>query len=514
MAGYERTRKGIRNSFVAVAVQFVSLLVGFFSRKIFLDYLGTEVLGLNTTATSLLSFLNLAEMGIETAIASTLYRPLFEKDEVSIREIIAIQGWFYRRVALFIIIGSLALMPFFPMIFTKMQLPMWYAYASYLVLLFSSMLGYFVNYKQVILTADQQDYKFQMSYRLTMIVKVVFQMLSVRYLDHPYVWWLVFEAVFAILAAVRLNSAVYQNYPFLKEKCRVDRVLIVRYPQILTKIKQLFVHRMGYYLTGQSIPIFIYAFASLSTVALYGNYMVLVNSIQAVLLALFSSVTASVGNMIAEDDKNLIVKVFRELFSARFAIVVFCCFCLYFLTEPFISLWLGPEYILDRRTLILIIIIFFISNIRTVVDVFINAFGIFKDIWCPIAEAVVFVVSAILLGRVYGLDGVLWAQVIELTLLVILWKPYFLFRNGMGNNPLKYFLLFVKLLMISAALFALVYFLLDKFTVTDPYGGMWPFVLYSVVLAAGFLLLVGCIFLLAEKGTRNFLSRVFKILGR
>ena len=44
--GYSRTWNSIRNSTVAVLLQFISLLVGFFSRKIFLDYLGTEVLGL------------------------------------------------------------------------------------------------------------------------------------------------------------------------------------------------------------------------------------------------------------------------------------------------------------------------------------------------------------------------------------------------------------------------------------------------------------------------------------
>ena len=59
--GYTRTKNSIRNSTVAILLQFISLLVGFFSRKIFLDYLGTEVLGLNSTAASLLGFLNIAE---------------------------------------------------------------------------------------------------------------------------------------------------------------------------------------------------------------------------------------------------------------------------------------------------------------------------------------------------------------------------------------------------------------------------------------------------------------------
>ena len=91
---------------MALLLQFVSLLVGFFSRKIFLDYLGTEILGLNSTASSLLGFLNIAELGIGTAISVTLYKPIFQKDRETIKEVVALQGWLYKRVAGFIIAGS------------------------------------------------------------------------------------------------------------------------------------------------------------------------------------------------------------------------------------------------------------------------------------------------------------------------------------------------------------------------------------------------------------------------
>ena len=61
---YERTSKSLKNSQVAIVIQILSLIVGFISRKIFLDFLGTEILGLNTTATSILNFLNIAELDV------------------------------------------------------------------------------------------------------------------------------------------------------------------------------------------------------------------------------------------------------------------------------------------------------------------------------------------------------------------------------------------------------------------------------------------------------------------
>ena len=170
-----RTSKSIKNSLVALAFYFINLVLQFFSRKVFLDYLGAEILGLNTTATNLLQFLNLAELGIGSAIACTLYK----------------QVWLYRRIAWIVIVGSLVLMAFFPWIFAKMPLPLWYAYASFGVLLVSALLSYFVNYKQIVLSADQKEYKIQYSYKASMLIKTLCQILAIRYLRDGYVWWLV-----------------------------------------------------------------------------------------------------------------------------------------------------------------------------------------------------------------------------------------------------------------------------------------------------------------------------------
>lgn len=173
-----RTSKSIKNSSVALVFYFINLILQFFSRKIFLDYLGAEVLGLNTTATNLLQFLNLAELGVGAAIACTLYKPLAEKDTDTINEIVSLQGWLYRRIAWIVIAGSVVLMAFFPWIFAKMPLPLWYAYASFGVLLVSGLLSYFVNYKQIVLSADQQEYKIQYSYKASMLAKLLLLILE------------------------------------------------------------------------------------------------------------------------------------------------------------------------------------------------------------------------------------------------------------------------------------------------------------------------------------------------
>ena len=106
-----RTAKSLKNSVVALLFYFINLGLQFFSRKIFLEHLGAEVLGLNTTATNLLQFLNLAELGVGAAIGYSLYKPLAEKNRQQINEIVSVQGYLYYKIGLFV--GGIAVLLMF-----------------------------------------------------------------------------------------------------------------------------------------------------------------------------------------------------------------------------------------------------------------------------------------------------------------------------------------------------------------------------------------------------------------
>ena len=90
-----RVGKSLLNARVNLIFYFLSLLLAFFSRKIFLDHLGTEFIGLTTTLQNLLGFLNLADLGIGASIGYVLYKPLFDKDEKKLNEIISVLGYLY-----------------------------------------------------------------------------------------------------------------------------------------------------------------------------------------------------------------------------------------------------------------------------------------------------------------------------------------------------------------------------------------------------------------------------------
>lgn len=506
MNAESRTAKSIKNSIVALAFYFINLILQFFSRKIFLECLGTEILGLNTTATNLLQFLNLAELGIGSAIACTLYKPILEKDTQTINEILSLQGWMYRHIALVVGSGALILMAFFPLIFAKMPLPLWYAYASFSALLVSALLSYFVNYKQVALSADQKDYKIQYSYKLTLLVKIFFQIFAVKYLNNGYVWWLILEVCFAVIASWLLSRTINKTYPYLKTEVGQGSCLRKKYPDIIVKIKQLFFHKIATYVLSQTSTIIIYAYTSLTLVALYGNYMLIILGVTSLMAATFNSMNAGVGNLVAQDNKFQILKVFNELFSLRFWLSCSICFGVYTLTPAFITLWIGDQYIMDNIILLLMVVILYINLSRSTVDSYLNAYGLFRDVWAPIVEASINIGMSILLGHFWGIKGILTGVLISLIIIVLGWKPYFLFRCGLKSplwNYIKMYAIHLCALAISIVLSVWIIGVLPM----DPSHSIWSFIECAISYLGVFSLLLLSLLLLLSQGIKNSVYR-------
>ena len=217
-------------------------------------------------------------------------------------------------------------------------------------------------------------------------------------------------------------------------------------------------------------------------------------------------------NMIAEGDRQLILKVFKELFSSRFLAVMVCSICMWLLADPFITVWLGADYLLDRTTLLLIIVIFFLGAMRAVVDTFINSYGLFQDIWSPVAEAILNLGFSIGLGYFYGLHGILTGVIISQLIIIFTWKPYFLFTRGMKEPIWIYVVLYLKHLLAGAVCFFAVRALCGLIPI-DPSSGVWHFLLYALIVFIFCSLILGALLYAMEYGMRSFVRRMLTISG-
>ena len=367
-----------------------------------------------------------------------------------------------------------------------------------------------MNYRQIVLSADQKEYRITLSVQGVKVIKVILQLLAIRYLSYGYVWWMALEVIMAFITSYVLDWNIRKEYPWLKASPRQGAVLRKQYPDIITKTKQLFFHKIAGFVLTQTSPLIIYAYASLSLVAIYGNYMLIVVGVTMLVNALLNSISAGVGNLVVEGDKKKIKSVFWELTILRMWLASVICFGMYVLGHPFITLWVGSEYILPQSAYVILILITFIGLSRTN-DAFISAYGLFQDIWAPVAEALLNLGLSILLGYYYGLTGILSGVLISLLVIVYSWKPYFLYKKGFHDHITEYVCHYVKYLSMLLLACVASNYVLEHFVrlecqsyVQWSFSGMKAMAVYVFI---SLLLLCGM-----DKSTRNFVKRFCRIV--
>lgn len=506
-----RVKKTLLNARVNLIFYFLTLALSFFSRKIFLDCLGANFVGLTGTLQNLLGFLNLAELGIGSAIGYLLYKPLFEHDQQKINEIISVMGYLYRWIGIIILAAGIILSFFLPLIFpdsdTGFSLPL--IYFAYFSFLGSSLIGYFINYRQNLLGADQRNYVVTAYFQSATIIKTLVQMVLAYYTANYYLW-VVVEFAFGIIYSFILNWKINQTYPWLKAEVAQGKKLFRKYPEVMTKTRQLFVHKIAAFVQNQTTPFLIYSFVSLQIVAFYGNYTIITDKISQLVNNFLGSTDAGVGNLIAENNSAKIEKVFWELVAVRYYVAGTVVFLIYMLMNPFISLWLGPQYILNDTVLGLLLFKFFIGQIRGATDQFLFGYGLFYDTWAPIAEGVIYLIVAIIGGYLWGLPGILLGGCISLLIIICGWKPYFLFRSGFKLPQKKYWLNIIKYVLIAIfTMVGMAYYIPKIFTVVNPYAGALDWLIYALFLTISFSLVYLLIMYVLTQGMRNALARTY-----
>lgn len=507
-----RVRKTLLNARVNLIFYFITLFLSFFSRKIFLDCLGVNFVGLTGTLENLLGFLNLAELGIGSAIGYVLYKPLFDKDRGKITEIISVMGYLYRWIGIIILVSGIILSFFIPLIFPSESTGFDYKliYFAYYTFLSSSLIGYFINYRQNLLGADQKNYIVAAYYQTINIIKILIQIALAYYTRNLYLWILI-QFVFGIIYCFILNWKINQTYPWLKTKIKEGKRLLKVHSIILTKTKQLFIQKISYFAQYQTVPFLTYAFVNLGVVALYGNYTIITTKLSQFANTFLESSGASIGNLVAEGNKTKIIKLFWELLNMRYFMAGCFAFAILNLINPFITVWLGPQYLLPDIIIYLLVTDVFIQYIRGGVMQFMYGYGLFADIWAPISEIVINLSVAVIGGMKWGLPGILMGGIVSQFLIVGIWKPIYLYWKGFELPIYRYWVgLFKLLACVFVPFFILLWFVVPWIGI-NPYEGYLSWILYAIVLFSMYALFSFATLFVFNKGMRDFTARFIKI---
>lgn len=501
-----RVHKSLLNAKVNLVFYFLSLFLAFFSRKTFLDCLGAEFIGLTGTLGNILGYLNLTELGISASIGYFLFKPLQSNNRQEIQEILSLLGYLYNWIGSIIFVGAFIISLFFPFIFAKTALGLGIIYFSFYSLLGSSLIGYFINYRQILLSADQKNYLVAIYLQSANLIKIASQIFLAYTYQNLYLW-VGIEFLFGLIGCIVLNWKINKEYPWLKVNKKQGKLLLKKYPEVITKTKQVFIHKIKDFILTKSDELLIFLFVSLKMVAFYGNYMIIINKIILLFLSITGSIGASVGNLVAEGNKKHMLKIFWEYTTIQHTIAASLCFSLYNFLEPFIAHWLGAEYIMDHRILILLIVYIYITNSRGAVDSFNYAHGLYADVWAAWTELIINVSVTIICGLKWGIIGILLGKIASLIPIVIIWKPYYLFSSGFKESVVIYWKGVFRNYVISAFAFILATYILYLIPI-NPYQSVWIWIEYVIIGITLFIIIDTTTTLIFAKGAKDSLYRI------
>jgi len=371
-----------------------------------------------------------------------LYKPIYDKNQEKINEVISVLGILYRWIGLLILVVGIIVSFFLPFFFKGTSFDAKTLYIGYYCLLASSLIGYFINYRTCILSADQRNYVVTGYFQIINVCRTVVQVLVAIYIT-SFALYFVVHFFFGVINVIILNIKVNQLYPWLKTDLRNGHTLLKKYPEVFKYTGQLFAHRIASMIQFQLTPIFVYKYVSLATVALYANYTTVTTRLQQLFSTVLDSTGASIGNMIAEGDDNKSYQTFRQLFHFRGLCAGIAATCSGYLVSPFVSVWLGPQYVLDWKISIIVAILMYSTMLR-LTDSFLFGHGLFYDVWAPYVEGAICIIGAIFGGSRWGLPGVMLGQLLSQLLIVHIWKPYFLFSKGFHRSVFRYWEMIFK----------------------------------------------------------------------
>ena len=487
----------------------VLLVLNFFSRRVFIDVLGVDIVGMTASMQSYIGMLNIAELGIGTAVAAVLYAPIHRNDTGTITEIVSILGYFGRVIAIVIAASGVILSLFLPLLFAAEEVAVWVLYLTFYTFLVTTVLSYVVNYKQILLIANQKNYIPVTIFNTTLIAKTILQILLLRYFGFGLKMWLALELVTAGAYAVWLEVRINREYPWLRSNVRQGRAYLKRYPDIIRKIKQITSHRVSSFVLNQSDPIVIQLIMGVEMVTYYTNYTMIINRLLQFSTGALSSNTAGVGNLVAQGDKKKIELVFWQLNALYMWLGGVIGFCLYTFITPLIRLWLPPTVEIFSDTVVLV---FTLNMILTFAHQpllqFTVGYGLFADWIAGWIFVGLNVVISVVVGLLYGVVGIVLGTLVSTFLVLILWRSHYLYTRGFGEkSAVRYYLALAKYLLLLAVTWGGGTFVNS---LLPPVVSWVQLIINGAIILPAVALIYGGLLLFADGGMRTLVQVVLR----
>lgn len=463
-----RLENSAKNIFLSFGNSLLSSVLGFVSRTAFIYVLGSDYLGLAGLLGNVLGFLSISELGIATAIGFSLYKPLAQKDYRSVSALMTIYRKAYAIIGVIVLFSGIILFPFLDFFIPTNQQPDGTEFA-YFIFLTNSVIGYFLSYKTTLITSDNQAYRLVPINMIMTCAQCVLQV-SVLLFFKNYLFYLVVQIFCSIFSMVWQNKYITRVYSevsfYSKEKLSAHQK-----SEIKKNISGLIIAKIGDYLVNSTDNLIITKLVSLSATGIYSNYLLIRNMVNAYISAIFSGITAGMGNAVAIESDKRKLELFDTMMFCAFFIYAFEASCFMCLFNPFIGdIWIGDNYTFGTGTVAIIVLNNYLTGLRIPLITMKGAAGKYlEDSWIPFAFAGINLVASIILAHYLGVAGVFLGTIIGSLLTADWYRPIIIYRTVFHAPVRLYYKKYVCYLLLGVTYTGLAYWLSNLIAVQNIY---------------------------------------------
>ena len=442
-----RTEKSIKNIIFGIGAQIITTLLTFISRTVMLKYLGLEVISLNGLFKEVIEALSLAELGIGSAIVYNLYKPLAEKDEEKVCQLMTFFKYAYRVIALVVFLLGVAMCFFVPFIVKDINFSLKYIRIVFMLFVANISGSYLFSYKISLLNADQNSYIYSFYSSLIKIVTVAIEV-GIMLVTKDYIIYLICCIILTLLTNYIISLKIDARYPYL----RVAQLPKEERHHIFDNVKNIFIKEVSGKITNSTDNILISTIISTIMVGKYTFYATILNVFKQFTSYVDTGIRASMGNLFASGSKEECETVLYRLTWGYCTLGVICGVCFFSCCQSFISFWVGEEYLLDLVVVLVLAMNLFLFMCSKPIYAAMHVAGLFKEGRnISIIGSVVNLVVSIVFAHYTGIFGVFFGTFLTYVIQIVM-KMYYVYKLKFKHSGKRYYLYMFKYLVLFVIL--------------------------------------------------------------
>lgn len=495
-------KKGILNVTVSIGSKLIIMVVSIWVRRILIKVCGNNVNGLNSLYTSIIGILSVAELGVGSAISFCMYRPIVKGDNQTVSALYQLFRKWYLGVGFIMMTCGLALTPFIHLLakdYTQLDVNL---HTSFVLMLVSVVVTYLFGAKTALFDAYKNNYITTAINSGGILLQYILQ-LAVLYTTGSFSAYLVCRIVAALVQWLITEYIVRRKYAGI---ISVSATIDAGTRRILSqKIRAMFMHNIGYRLVNTVDSIVISIFVGVVALGEYSNYITIQSSMDTVLRLVFSSLTAIIGHMYVEKDRETATRYHEAFHLLNFAVGTVFYLGYYAVIDDLVAILFGETLVMARSVSMVITMNGFVQFMRRGTLTFRDATGTFyNDRWKPLVEGIVNIILSVALVKQIGVVGVIVATIATNLVICHVVEPYVLYRHAFQMSPAQHYIRnYGMILLFGGAMI-----LLQTVEVRD-YGYWGNFVINGTV-SVGISAAVCAAVLLLNRDVRDMLIRRVK----